>query len=229
VRNLFACLLVMLSTCSVHATDLDFTEWGVTSWTCPAGVTSVTITARAAGGGGGGGSMASHNGGGGGGGGCLVYTRTVVPSTIYWVYVGHGGALGLGSDYGQAGSGGTGGDSWFGDTDTDNSKRATGGIGGTWEGVGGSGGSAVCTGTYSSYPGAHADGEMAYTGPYNTGWGGTGGNGAFSGGAGGAGGTGYNAGTPGTVAGGGGGGGGASVFGGLSGGRGADGKVTLTY
>ena len=46
-----------------------FATAGVTSWTCPVGVTSVTVECWGAGGGGGGGG-AVFNAAGGGGGGC---------------------------------------------------------------------------------------------------------------------------------------------------------------
>ena len=101
-----------------------------TSWTCPAGVTSIEVLVVAGGGGGG------APGGGGGGGGGLIYNSTfkVIPTTSYTVAVGAGGAAGV---YNSS-PGGTGGNSSF------STLLAYGGGGGGGNGVnatnGGSGG-----------------------------------------------------------------------------------------
>ena len=74
----------------IHSTPTftSFTTVGTTSWTVPAGVTSVS--ALIVGGGGGGGT---DNGGGGGGGGVIVNTNiAVTPGTSMSIVVGSGGA-----------------------------------------------------------------------------------------------------------------------------------------
>jgi hypothetical protein len=72
---------------------LVFTTVGTTSWTAPAGITSVTYLVVAGGGGGGNGY---DNAGGGGGGAGMVLTGTlaVVPGQSYTVTVGDGGTGG---------------------------------------------------------------------------------------------------------------------------------------
>jgi surface protein len=68
---------------------------GTTTWTAPAGVTSVEYLVVA----GGGGSGATHDGGaagGGGGGMVLTGTKIVIPGTTYTIIVGDGGAGGVG-------------------------------------------------------------------------------------------------------------------------------------
>ncbi|MCP4929990.1 MAG: LamG domain-containing protein, partial [Gammaproteobacteria bacterium] len=110
---------------------------GTTSWTAPAGVTSVEYLVVAGGGGGG-----SALGGGGGGGGFKTGTLSVTPASSYTTTVGAGGS-----------SNTSGSDSVFGSiTSTGGGKGATGGSstagtaggsggGGTWGGAGGSGSS----------------------------------------------------------------------------------------
>ena len=74
----------------------QFKTVGTTTWTAPAGVTSVDYLVV----GGGGGSGGTHDGGGaGGGGGGMVFTGTksVVPGTAYTITVGAGGAGGEGN------------------------------------------------------------------------------------------------------------------------------------
>jgi len=66
----------------------SFTSTGSTTWTAPAGVTTVSYLVVAGGGGGGYG----HYGGGGGGGGYRTSTLSVTPGTSYTVTVGGGGA-----------------------------------------------------------------------------------------------------------------------------------------
>jgi len=66
----------------------EYTTAGTYSWTCPAGVTSVSVVCVGAGGGGGDNSN-------GGSGGALAYKNNiaVVPGNSYTVYVGPGGLL----------------------------------------------------------------------------------------------------------------------------------------
>lgn len=86
----------------------SFTSVGTTTWTCPAGVTSIEVLV--VGGGGGGGGVI----GGGGGGGGVIYnpSYSVTPGNTYTVVVGSGGTGGIGwNNAGQAGS--QGGNSRF--------------------------------------------------------------------------------------------------------------------
>ncbi len=67
------------------------------TWTCPAGVTSVTLEMCGGGGGGGGGASTATVCSGGGGGGAstlVVKTVSVTPATVYTTTVGVGGAGG---------------------------------------------------------------------------------------------------------------------------------------
>lgn len=80
-----------------------------TTYTVPAGVTSVTIKSWGAGGGGGG-SSPDRDGGAGGGGGYAGSTITVTPAENLTVRVGGGGAGGTGNGSGtNSGNGGGGG------------------------------------------------------------------------------------------------------------------------
>lgn len=83
---------------------------GTYSWTCPAGITKVSVVCIGAGGGGGYGT----NGGSGGGGGGVGWKNqiTVVPGNTYTVAVGAGGE----SPYASAGQ--NGGDSYFNNNST---------------------------------------------------------------------------------------------------------------
>ena len=83
------------------ASGTAYTTVGSTTWTAPAGVTSINYLVAAGGGGGG-----SNAGGGGGAGGLLTGTATVVPGTVYTIAVGGGGAGGSGGA-GNAGTQGT--------------------------------------------------------------------------------------------------------------------------
>ena len=69
-----------------------FTTVETTSWTAPAGVTSVNYLVVAGGGSGGGGQHANYGGGGGGAGGLLTGTHSVTSGTSYTVTVGAGGS-----------------------------------------------------------------------------------------------------------------------------------------
>ena len=79
----------------------QFTSTGSTTWTCPAGVTSVEVLVVGGGGGGGG----NHAGGGGGGG--VIYNPNfgVTPGTAYTVVVGTAGAGSTGYSTIRAGRG----------------------------------------------------------------------------------------------------------------------------
>jgi hypothetical protein len=76
-----------------------------TSWTAPAGVTKIKVTATGGGGGGGNTTTAStfRQGGSGGAGGTAISIFTVVPATSYVYAIGAGGGT----------SGGTGGNTTF--------------------------------------------------------------------------------------------------------------------
>ena len=92
---------------------VTFSTVGTTSWTCPAGITSIRVLIVGGGGGGGG-----DVGGGGGGGGVIYYANyAVTPGNGYAVVVGAGGS-------GGANTPGQGGNSSF------NSVIAYGGGGG---------------------------------------------------------------------------------------------------
>ncbi|MEQ1553068.1 MAG: hypothetical protein ABL929_02750, partial [Ferruginibacter sp.] len=212
---------------NIFAQTVTYTSSGY--WTCPIGVTAVTVQAWGAGGSGGPGS-ATRCGGGGGGGAYTTGTYTVVPGTTYGITVGVG-------DWGWPGANGVTG----GQSDFAGANIALGGTGGgmatTINGAGGAGG--VSAGGASDKKGGNGD-----VGPNNTtsggggGGAGTGGNGRNAtgatagalrntgGGAGGAGVTVVSWGTAGNIYGGGGAGGRGATEGG---GKGADGQVILTY
>ncbi len=99
----------------------SFTSVGTTSWTAPAGVTSVDYL-LVGGGGGGGNGYDSGGGGGAGGGMVLTGTLSVTPGNSYTVTVGNGGIGGADT---RANNPGTDGDNSVFDTIT-----ATGGQGG---------------------------------------------------------------------------------------------------
>lgn len=88
-----------------------------TTWTAPAGVTSVNYLVVAGGGGGGSAATGVSMGGGGGAGGLLQGKLTVVPGTTYTVTVGAGGA-----------STTNGGDSTFGSITATGGGAGAGGI-----------------------------------------------------------------------------------------------------
>ena len=92
-----------------------------TTWTCPAGVTSITVECWG-GGGAGGGARGNPSAGGGGGGGSYVKNTTipVVPGTTYTVTV-------AAPVNGTTNNGANGNDSWFNTTAT---ILAKGGLGG---------------------------------------------------------------------------------------------------
>lgn len=132
---------------------------GTFTWTCPTGVTKISVVCVGGGGGGG------YNGGGGGGGGALayIYNYTVTPGNTYTVVAGNGAA---------GGTRAAGGTSYFNNTST----VAAGGGGGGLEFIVGSAGGAggtVLAGT--GFPGG-AGGNGAPT----IGGGGGGGAGGYT-------------------------------------------------
>lgn len=96
---------------TVNTSVVSFTSVGSTTWTVPAGVSSVEVLVVAGGGGGG-----SEHGGGGGGGGVVHQTAyAVTPGASIPVTVGGGGAGGTYSaTNGGGGDGTTGNNSSFG-------------------------------------------------------------------------------------------------------------------
>ncbi|MDD2387573.1 MAG: hypothetical protein PHP52_12420, partial [Bacteroidales bacterium] len=196
-------LFTIISNYSFGQTTDTYTSSG--TWTCPAGVTEVTVQVWGGGGAGGGSTINKSGGSGGGGGGYSTGTVSVTAGTVYDVTVGSGGT-------GSTENGTAGGNSSF------LTITANGGGGGGRNkgsiGIGGtaSGGSTNITG---------GDGILG------TITGNAGGAGA-NGGAGGAGGVSDANGNPGSAPGGGG-GGGEKGGGDRSGGAGASGQVVLTY
>lgn len=87
-------------------TLINFSAPGTGTWTCPYGVTNVTVECFGGGGGGGGDNNVNPNSaGGGGGGGCSRQVLTVTSGTAYSYTVGVGGAGG--SSTGTNGAAGT--------------------------------------------------------------------------------------------------------------------------
>lgn len=118
-----------------------------TTWTCPAGVTSVQVECWAGGAGGGCvyGAVSFGNSANAGGGGAYskLNTYSVTPGNNYTVTVGTGGA---GGDAAGAVNGQPGGDSWFSTSGTVLAKGGTGGqsnIGSTHNFVTSAGGAAA--------------------------------------------------------------------------------------
>ena len=213
-----------------------YTTPGTHSWTCPAGVYSVSAVVVGGGGGGGGGYAM------GGGGGGLAYKNniSVTPGQSYTVVVGSGGAgatddgdssiwtMALGSD---------GGDSYFVNTSTvratggtaatSNSDIAEGGTNTAGDG-GGSGGLADISGAGYHWPGGGAggySGDGGRTGSSSSSYSGHSGTNYYGhdGAGGGGGGGGYDSGH-----GQGGGGGGVGLLGEGSNGSGGTGGSTVT-
>jgi len=110
----------------------SFTTVGTTTWTAPAGVTSVSVVAVGGGGGGVGHSYYSNYGGTGGGGGALVYVNniTVIPGNSYRVDVGNGGSLVNYTSTGLGRAANPGGASIFYDSENTMILSAGGGSGG---------------------------------------------------------------------------------------------------
>ena len=226
-----------------QATTQTYTS--TTTWTAPAGVTSVTVECWAGGGGGGAANSTwSTTGGGGGGAGGQYVKKTVsvTPGNNYTVTVGAGGTGGATS----GANGGAGNDSWFSTTGTVIAKGGAGGTGCTAAGSNNAGGTGSTSGGIGDFVYEGGDGSSSATntasgagggGAGSTGEGGdasgtTAGTGkTVGGGNGGAGRTTSGAGNAGLTYGGGGGGGlktasGSTLY---AGGSGAAGQIVLTY
>jgi uncharacterized repeat protein (TIGR01451 family) len=194
------CIAAALSALGVaqsHAqTNVPFTTAGNQTWTCPTGVTSVTVQAWAGGGGGGGAGKNYDQAGGGAGGSYTTYTATVSPGTVYNLTVGAGGAGGAGGSATPT-AGATGGSSFFGNSvagvSSDASVVAVGGPGGApinitglstaWECS--NGGTGTASGdTPSGAAIAGGNGGTPVPGTELSGAGGAGANGGGTGGAG---------------------------------------------
>ncbi len=160
-----------------------FNTPGSTTFTVPAGVTSITVSAWGGGGAGGGVTGGNPRAGGGGEGGSFVRgTITVIPGTQYTVVVGNGGT-------GSTGTGTSGGASSFGGAALFNAIGGGGGAAGITGSTFGAGGNTTNTGnvasgtsTSSTYGGAGGSGTNASTassggGGGSAGAGGDGGNG----------------------------------------------------
>lgn len=222
------------------ATVETFSTAVSTTWTAPAGVTSVQVECWGAGGGGAGDGSNDNLAPAGGGGGAyaIVTTVSVTPLSSYSYTVGTGGTGGSG---GSGGDGAAGTDSSFNGT----TCVAIGGAGGTGSGggngTGGDGGtSAASTGDtkYSGGNGAAGSGNVgggsgssAGTGSVGNNASGSTGGTAVTGGGPGANGpaSGANGNTPGSGPGGGGSGSGDRDGGSETGGNGIDGQIRLTY
>ena len=210
-KKLFVLMAALIMAGLIHAQT--FTASG--TWTCPAGVTSITVQCWGGGGGGGGAPNTAASAGNGGAGGSFAQsTVTVVPGTTYNVVVGAGGTAGAntGANGGNGGTssfggtlvvavGGTGGNGSTAGPGT--ALGSTAGSVGTILYAGGNGGSATVA-TVSGGGGGGA-GTTAAGGNASSNTGGTGG--ATGGGNGGNGKTANGAGGAGTAPGGGGGGG----------------------
>lgn len=160
------------------ATQVAFTTVGTTSWTPPAGVTSVQVLVVGGGGGGGGANIAAYCGGGGGAGG-VIYNAAygVTPGTPVSITVGGGGA---GGSAGNSGS--NGGNSIFGTITATGGGRGSG-TGGTGSSVGGSGGGggAWTSGTSAGSAGTAGQGNAGGNGVYSGGQNGAGAGGGANG------------------------------------------------
>jgi len=211
-----------------------------TTFTAPAGVTSVTVMAWGGGGGGGRETGRRSTGGGGAGGAfAMISNYAVTPGSNYAVTVGAGGAGGSVADR----NGQPGGASWFGTTGTVSAEGGAGGEGmasNNGNGVGGTGSAAASVGdvTYRGGNGAQGNtgasgaggGGAGSTGPGGDASVGTGGTGTSLYGGDGADGVGNDSdGAPGSPFGGGGSGGNASNNDDHDGGDGAQGRITVYY
>ncbi|GGM30277.1 phage tail protein [Pseudomonas asuensis] len=155
------------------------------SFTVPAGVTLMYVSACAGGGGGGGGAgyNANYSGGGGGGGSGYVAIRVpvaVTPGQVWNIAIGAGGAAGIsGANGGAGGNGGPGGNTTLTLSGASSSllplSGGTGGSGGgaaAQTGAGGAAGSpGGSCGTDGRSPGIGGDGGAGGNGPYGVGGG----------------------------------------------------------
>ena len=235
-------------------TSQSITTAGNGTWTCPTGVTSVTINCWGGGGGGSGtgggtsgnsgaGCTSAGYGNGGAGGSYSTISYSVTPGTTYKYTVGAAGTAG--TNVAPGGAGGTGGSTYFGNSVAGNSSDAI--IlanGGTGAGVGSGSSSAAsnttgCLGTTfikggngSGYAGSSSGAGGAGSGSSGTAAnasGTTGGVGVNGGGTGGAGRTTNGDGNAGSQPGGGGSGGRNSSATCRAGGAGGKGKIEITY
>lgn len=129
---------------SIGGTSLSgqiFSAQGESTFTVPAGITSISVKAWGAGGGGGAGGSAAA-GGTGGGGGYVSGTIAVTPGETLTVYVGGGGAAGTRNISGGGGGGGAYSSIYRGSTPLAIAAGGGGGGGGraTATHIGGSGG-----------------------------------------------------------------------------------------
>ncbi len=223
---------------ATRTTVANFTTPGVNSWTCPAGVTNITVECWGAGGAGGGANGANNRGGGGGGGAYTIANITVIPGTTYPINVGAGlaGTVGAGlpgvpstfnigvvvANGGAGGGQGAGGTPGIG---------GAGGTGGTYTGGNGAAGAAATSGGSGAGGGGAGSGGGAVENTLVNASGTTAGvGGAIDGGAGGAGITGSANGTAGSIYGAGGSGGRQGGTGGSRvGGNGTNGFVRISY
>jgi hypothetical protein len=245
---LFFCFLSVFHINSSCQTTQIITTSGLSTWSVPNCVASVTVEVWGGGGGGGGGDIDTYSGSGGGGGGYSRSVVNVVGGTDCQLYVGAGGAGGKNSN-GQDGE-----DSWFMDKTKVLAKGGHGGgtgkiivVGkGGAKGIGdvafsggnggkafipvelntsGGGGGSSGGFYYSGYNGTDgANGLVNAPGAVAPSGGGSGGNGCGVGGAP----TPDCAGFPGNIPGGGGGGGNDDIVLG-TGGNGATGQIKLTW
>ncbi|WP_304516826.1 YDG domain-containing protein, partial [Cecembia rubra] len=188
-----------------------------TSWTVPAGVTSITVKAWGGGGGGGGSSFNNSGGSGGGSGAYTIKTISIAnpnASNVFTYSVGTGGAGGAAN----GGNGGSGTSSSLSQGGTE-LLSAGGGSGGA--------GNSGTVGTGGATTGGDSGSSVGGSGSSGGNSGGQGGN-APNGGTGGAGAT-NGAGSNGNPPGGGGGGGERDGGNNQQGGAGASGRITITY
>lgn len=210
-RSLSILFLLFLS---IQFFGQTFTVPGTSTWTCPAGVSTVQVEAWGGGGGGGGTGTANANkraGGGGAGAYTLNTAVAVIPGNNYTITVGSGGAGGNGNNNGVVGGSSTfggatvvanGGNGGGASNSAVFGIGGTGGAAGTTAGGAGAAGSAASSGKGGDAPNGGVGG--AGVGPNNNGLGGVNPGGGGSGGA-------YN-----------------GFFGGSNGGRGGNGQVVIT-
>jgi hypothetical protein len=163
-------VIIELKESSIVFGDIVYSTPGTYSWTCPSGVTSVSVVCV---GGGAGGDCDGYGGGGGGLG--WKNNITVVPENLYTVVVGSGGV----------GNCTSGGNSYFINTSTVCGYGGDGNAGGSYTGDGG--GSGGYSGSYSAggggaggYSGNGGFGDSDYSGGSGSGGGGGGGSGSGS-------------------------------------------------
>ena len=146
----------------VTAATVSFTSAGSTSWTAPAGLTTVTYLVVGGGGGGGASQGYDYGGGGGGAGGVRSGSHPITGGNSYTVVVGSGGVGSTTPTYG-----GTSGSVSTFDTISGTGGGFGGGSSGPpsgWPGAGGSGGSGGGGGGATSGPGNEGPGNAgSYT------------------------------------------------------------------